>query len=518
MRIRSSVGQVAWVLSIGMLALVACGDPVQEAQSGPPHGGAHPFSVGEVDSHYELTIADRGTDKQQWGVEMGADTPYTAFEADGRVVVASIVPWEPMESSLKWASGSGDVDPEAVVLDDGRPASYGKGVNGAWDDLVIEVGPTEALRIASKDATSAQLVKFARHLRSNGDAGTAPSVEGAPPDWNVLGSVQADALIALRARVYTSASAAPGPASGYTIGWFDQRPPVNDTNSGSLAVMVLPGDSASLAALAVTPVFGSSKSPSKLKVGGRPALFFDGVFEVGGGRSVVTKDETGALIVVAAHGEQTPTRQELVNLASSVKPSTGAEWKQLQEKAFGGPRLSPDRGETELARGTVDGVEWLLQTTTAQIAPGSVGPDRNGSVVPLGPTSVRVDECLKLSNRERSCGQPSGGGAGGSVFLWLSSAPNFTKAGLPDYVMITTSIAEARRMRVTVEGRVAEADVHPVPNGSVDTIGAGVAFTDLPDLALIPSCMPDPPPAPEGLGTLRIDLLDASGKAVGCVG
>lgn len=512
---------IVWVLTAGMAALGACGEPGQHAPSGPSADrSSHPFAVDKVDSHYELSVAGRGTDNQQWDYEMGSDQAYVVVGVDRRVVVASVVPWEPMESSLKWASASGDRDPEEFVLDDGRSAAYGEGTDGGWDDLVIELGPTEALRIATEDGTRDDLVGFARYLRSDGDAAAAPTVKDPPPAWKVIGSVGADALVAMRAQVYPNSNAVPGPTSGYSIGWLDTRLPVDNSSLSSLAVMVLPGDSADLEALAVrAPRYGESNAPAHLKVDGRAALLFDGSAQFGSGqRVIVTNDGTGALVVVAAYGEGLPTEQELVTLAGSVQPIDKAEWERFEVEAFGGPGLNPDRGETELARGDADGVAWLMQTSTTELPPGATGPDLDGNVVPLGPRSVRVDECLKLSSRQRSCPQPSGGGRDGSVYLWTSSGSDFDKLGLPEYVMITTSQPAATQMRVTVGSKVVEADVHPVPDGGFDTVGAGIAFVELPKATTFPICNPNPPPVPEGMAVVRVDLLDGLGNAIGCVG
>jgi len=507
---------MVWVAVVaGTLALGACGEAEQQGDPAPSTAAsAHPFAVGEVASHYELSIAGRGTDEQAWDPEMGADEPYVVVDAGGQIVVASVVPWEPMESSLEWASASGDRDPETFVLDDGRPAAYGKGADGGWDDLVIEVGPTEALRIATENGTRDNLIELARHIDSDGDPAAAPTVADPPDSWEVLGSVQPGALMALRAQVYPSSNASPGPTSGYGIGWVDQRLPVENSSLSSLAVMVLPGDAADLDALATRAArFGESDQPARLEVDGRPALLFDGTGQFGGGlRSLVTNDETGALVFVTAFGEALPTEQELVSIASSVRPIDEAEWERFEIETFGGPDLVADPGETELARGDADGVEWLLQTSTMQVQPGAFGPTGGG------PTGVRVDECLKLSILQHSCPSPSGGGEDGSVFLWTSSLPYFDDLGFPEYVVVTTSQPEARRMRVTIGATVVEADVHNVPGGSVDSIGAAVAFIELPEASPIAVCNPAPPPPPDGLEIIRIDLLDDSGNVIGCAG
>lgn len=487
-------------------------------------GSAHPFAGGPIPDGYRLVAAGRGTQEQQWGTEMGFDGAYTAIEVAGRTVVAGIVPWEPMESSLQWASFSGDENPETFVLDDGRAAAYGEGTGGRWDDLLIEVGPTEALRIAAPNATRQELVEISARVMTNGERDASPVTEGRPEDWAVLGSVGVDTSVALRAQAYPSSNVVPGPASSYGMGWAYTGEHTQEGSPGSLSVMVLPGDDADLAALEVNPRNSAEEPPpprQPLELEGRPAVLVSG-WALGGGevRSLVTDDETGALVVVTAYGAPMPTDDELVAVAKSVRPVDPSEWEQTEIAAFGGPGLNPDEGESEISRGEVDGIEWLLQTRTYKLPPdaeGATGPDTYG---PLGPTSVTVDTCLKLSTRERACGAASLGGPDGSLYVRGEPEAAHDGVDFPPFLLVVSSQRRAEVVRLRAGDTTVEAPLHPVPGGDWDNSRAGVLMAEVPEGRPIPVCNPDPPPMepPEGLTVARVDLYDAAGERLGCAG
>lgn len=200
---------------------------------------------------------------------------------------------------------------------------------------------------------------------------------------------------------------------------------------------------------------------------------------------------------------------------SSISP---ADWKKRQVQAFGGPGLHPDDGEIEVARGKENGIEWLLQTYTYPLKPGKIGqtgPDSSGL---LGEASITPAPCLKLSNMEWACANPQGGGQNGSFGVWNHSAPTFDKVGLPPFAVVTTSLSAAASVRMTVGDSTSEAALSKVPGGNWDTARVAVLFSDLPAGSLVPSCVTDLPQAPQGVAPARIDLLDASGTPIGCLG
>jgi hypothetical protein len=369
-RICGVTAVLLWLAVLAVLA-IGCGvpdEPGDAAEGGyAQDGAAHPFAVGQAPEGYRLAAAGKGTQVQEWGTEMGFDGAYTVVEVDDRPVVAGVVPWEPMESSLEGASFSGDLTPELFALDDGRPAAYGEGTDGQWDDLLIEVGPTEALSIGAERATRRELVGIAEHVVTDGDRAVAPVIDDPPSDWRVLGSVGVDTAIALRAQTYPSSNVVPGPVPGYGIGWVYTGVNTHEGPSASLSVVVLPGDDADLSALEVAPrrSWGEMPPLEEVDLNGRPGVLIGSAEQFGGElRSLVTNDASGALVVVTAYGPRMPADDELVTIAESVRPVDPAEWEQIQIAAFGGPELVPDAGESEIARGQADGVEWLLQTRT----------------------------------------------------------------------------------------------------------------------------------------------------------
>lgn len=150
-------------------------------------------------------------------------------------------------------------------------------------------------------------------------------------------------------------------------------------------------------------------------------------------------------------------------------------------------------------------------------ATGATGPDTFG---PIGPTSVVVDECLKLSTRKRVCALPSLGGGVGSLFVRSGSQTEFGEVDFPEFLLITSPQDRAELVRFTVGDTTVEGPMHRVPGGNWDTDRAAVLITDVPEGQPIPVCNPDPPPMQpsEGLSVARVDLYDAAGTHLGCGG
>ncbi len=522
---RRSAVELAAVLTAAVLVVVGCGD----ATSGDaPRAEAHPFAVdpAAVPERYELVALGRGTDEPVWSSETGSDETLTVVEVDGRAVHASIVDWEPMESELKWASRSGDREPEVFTLVDGRPAAFGEGHDGAWDDLVIEVGDTEALMIAAQDATRDELVAMVDHVVTDGDRTVAPVVRNAPEGWRVIGSVGMDAAVARSAEVRRRSNEVPGPASSFAMGWVDTLPVDHEGPPGSLSVMVLPGDSADLAALRAAAARRSGEQPEDpepVEVDGRQGAIVGSSVPFGGGGGVVTlflESGTGALVVVTATGSRVLSTEELLALGASVHEIDPEQWEAERAATFGGPQLVADDGESEIARGEVDGIEWLLQTSSTarpEGAVGFIGPDSTGL---LPPVAVQVDECLKLSTRQRACAGPSIGGAGGSLWVWNDTLPQADGVEFPEFLIVVTPVTSAERVRISAGPEAIEGALSEVPGGMWEQARAGVVVGSLPGGTPIPTCHPAPPDAPAGsdIYAFRIDLLDASGAEVGCVG
>lgn len=446
--------------------LVGCGDDEGPSESAD-RAESHPFEidVAAVPTDYELVAIGTGTDVAEWNSEMGSDEPLTVVEVDGVEVHARLVAWDPMEGALRYASRSGDSAAEEFVLDDGRPAAHGEGVDGRWNDLVIEVDDTVALVIASDGATREELIEFSAHLRSDGDRTRPPNVVDPPEGWITVGSVGADALLAMRSEPYPRTNAVPGPATGHAMGWVDRRPPPEYEYPGALTLAVLPASSADLDAIerSTTQAWEPGPAPIRVDVAGRPGVVVESGMRFGGTHRVLaTHDADGALVVLNATGGVFPSVDELVALAGSVR---------------------------------------------------QVGEDIQGE---LPSVSVRVDDCLKLSTMERVCTLPSGG-RGGSIGTWDEDSEVAT-VDFPSFTLIVTPDTGAASVRATAGEQVAEAPLAEVPGADWDQARAGLLFARKPPGAF-PSCLAEPPEPPPGsnLSSMRIDLLDAAGAPVGCI-
>lgn len=488
---------------------------------GDAGAASYPFEVGWVPDGYRLSAIGIGTDEAEWDGEMGSDEPYTVLDVGGTTVIARVAPWEPMESELRWASSSGDRSPELFTLDDGRAAAFGEGqaaVPGsdvaAWNDLVVEVEPGVALVVAGAELPKQTLVQVAEAIDPAIDRTAAPVVGDAPEAWTVLGSVQADGAVALTAEVRPRTSSIPGPVSAHAIGYDRALRPDGDPGlTDTLAVMTLPAGSIDLEALQVEPPPGESIGAAAVDVEGRPGHVIDSYARFGGRiRSLVTHGDGGASIVVTASGGTLPDADELARVAASVRRVDGAAWEQAIVDAFGGPGLRPDEGEIAVATGSFGDVDWLLQSRTTEV------PDGVPGLVPG--KVVNVDECLKLSTRRRLCIPGGLSGSAGGIAVWNTASPGFDELRLPPFVVVTSNEPRAVTARLSSGAQSVDVQLHQVPGGSVGNVNAGLAVVDVPP-GIIATCHPDPselPEPPTGTSTGRIDLLDASGAAIGCIG
>ena len=154
----------------------------------------------------------------------------------------------------------------------------------------------------------------------------------------------------------------------------------------------------------------------------------------------------------------------------------------------------------------------MLQTSTYEVAEGIVGATPG--------TFVNVDDCLKLSTRQRLCNASGFGGSGGAIAVWNTTSPEFDEMGVPPFVTITSSDPAAVTARLTRGDEVHDVELHPVPGGAEWNVAAGIAAIDVPP-GIIPTCHPNPselPEPPAGISTGRIDLLDEQGTVIGCIG
>jgi hypothetical protein len=225
-------------------------------------------------------------------------------------------------------------------------------------------------------------------------------------------------------------------------------------------------------------------------VDGRPAAVVESGDDQYFSRAVLTHAPWGDLLIAGSTGPAAtvPPVDALAELLVSARVATTEEWEAFVVEATGGPGLRPDDGAEELERGTVTGakgeVEWLLQAWDGVL-----------------------DPCLKLSNRQRACAT----GSSSDIGLTLGTGGGEDEAGIvPEFLMATVSQPGAR-LRVTTPAGVSEGTVHPLPGTGQ---WSGVVFADG-VLDAFATCPGDPDVSdPE----VTVELLDAGGVVVGCVG
>ena len=397
-RMPSTSSRKRWPGLLMALLAAACGSDGDEFRAAEPATAASPFTFdpAAVPRGYELVVAGRGNEVQDWGSDTaGTDEPFTVLAPPGedassdRAVVVSVTGFEGYEGGLDQASrsdGGGDL------------------VGDPWADVVVQRGEDLAVRVTSPGVPEDQLASLARRVEPAADHGRAPAVAVAG-DIEVLGSVDADALLALDGGFLPYSDEVPGPEGSYSAGWVTG-------GRGSLVVQTLRGDAANLAALGGLEAFAHNQTFAihRVEMGGASAAVVEWRYadslQSWSERAVVAAAASGELVVVVASGPTVPEEDELLALAGTVRPTDSRTWDNFVTQATGGPGLNPDPGAVEVMRGTEGGVDWLLQAwPDAESA-----PVRLGEVVQLledlsGPV---VDTCLKVSTGERACTPNSG--------------------------------------------------------------------------------------------------------------
>jgi hypothetical protein len=481
--------------------IVGCDDPApsSERERGSP---SSPFTVSEIPAGYRPVTAGRGTSLQEWGLDSGGtDEPYVAIRREGRgdegIVLVSVTGFENQEGGLGQSARGNEGE---VFTVDGRDAIYtprSDELGGSpWADLVVTTGDDFAVRVTSPQATRGELLDIFERVKPRG-RDRAPEVD-LPEGWEEVGSVDASAAVATWLHVRRNSDEVPGPAVAHGAGWMN--------GEDRLAIITLPGRSADLDALAKgeTLFFWDNPTIELKDVDDRRYLWIeeDRESDYADARSIWMEAPWGDLVVVSAVGVELPSRAQLLATALSVDRSSEDEWAAFVIEATGGPGLHPDEGRTEIARGEVAGLEWLLQTMPLEES--SLDPDN-----PNLPPNV-VDECIKLSNRKRECG-----GFSGSAVDWIVTAA-VPEEGIPPYVLLSTTL-DATSVRVTTNTDEATAPLHQVPG---EDLWAALVFVNGPGNVI--SCSDRRPlssfPTDNDYRVMRIEALDAEGAVVGCLG
>jgi hypothetical protein len=483
------------------LTAAACGS--DSGGGGDPAADPSPFTFDRaaVPTGYELAVAGRGNQRPAWGSDSsGTDEPFTVLAPPGedatseRAVVVSVTGFAGYEGGFDQAA-FGSVH----LRIDGREAIYGPAHDRAGRrrraDLVVRHGDDLAVRVTAPGATQDELVDIAGAVEPSGDQGEAPAVEAAG-DLEVVGSVDADALVALDGGFAPFTDDVPGPQGSYSAGWVTP-------GRGSLVVQTVRGDAADLPALGGLEAFAYDQTFSLRTVddGSGGAVVVDRRYTGGGpsfsDRAVVVDAGDGQLVVVVARGPTVPEDAELLALARTVRPTDPGTWEDFVAEASGGPGLQPDPGATEITRGTEGDVGWLLQSwPDAASVPPRLGEMLEQVDDRPGPF---VDTCLKLSTRERAC-TASGGSEVGFAYGYAQAEPD-RGVDFPLFAILQTEFPAAA-VRITTTTGTVTADLHDFAGGDRRV---AVAFVDF---AAYRGC--------DGLP--RVEVLGADGAVLACPG
>jgi hypothetical protein len=487
-----------------VLALTAAACGSDSGGGGEPAADPSPFTFDRaaVPPGYELAVAGRGNQRPAWGSDSsGTDEPFTVLAPPGddatsaRAVVVSVTGFAGYEGGFdQAASGS------RRIRIDGREARYGpahdRDGRRRWADLVVRHGDDLAVRVTAPDATEDELVAVARRVQPARDHGRAPAVDDGG-DLEVVGSVDADALVALDGGFAPFSDDVPGPEGSYSAGW------VALPGRGSLVVQTVRGGAADLPALGGLEAFAYDQTFALRTVddGSGAAVVVDRTYTGGGpsfsDRAVVVDAGDGQLVVVVARGPTVPEDAELLALAMTVDPVDPGTWEELVTEASGGPGLQPDPGATEITRGIEGGVGWLLQSWPDAASV----PPRTGELLEQveerpGPF---VDTCLKLSTRHRAC--TAGAGAEAGLAYGYAQAEPDRGVDFPLFAILQTELPAAT-VRITTTTGTVTADLHDFAGGNRRV---AVAFVDF---AAYTGCDRLP----------RVEVLGADGAVLACPG
>ena len=254
-----------------------------------PSTPASPFTVAAVPDGLELVVEGPGED------DPGDALPVTVLAPDGEPV------------------GPGVVLVEAV--DDDQRA----GAAGRWTSLA-----DDGIRVWGVDATEADLRDVLDAAAPGHGPGRAPRIDDPPGDLEVVGSIDLDGVVGLRADVPSDDDAVPGPTAARVAAW-------SAPDGGSLLVMTLPAGSLDPAAVAT-----ETRAPRRVVDEERDAVAEEVV--VGDATGVVTTTARpatgdvvrrelavpapwGDVLLVVSRGPVELDADELVAVARSVTPT-----------------------------------------------------------------------------------------------------------------------------------------------------------------------------------------------------
>lgn len=310
-----------------------------------------PFTAAEVPDDLTLVTAGVGEHEQAWGSEdLGNDSPVTVLATDG----------DPGEGGLVFVLGAGFdglddgleglAGPNAEEVEAGgfpawfRPAAPDE---GGWAALTVPAGPDLAVQVTAPDAEVDDLARVFESVTAPGDRRDAPVVDDPPGDLEVVGSLDADGVLAVEALLpIDDSGAVPGPIAAHSAVWADCAEGETDVREcdGSLVITTVPDGSVSPLAAAAHRS-GAGRSTGGLREG----VWVTGVF-VGDATGVVTSEavdgvvvrrtlvvptEWGDDLVIVHRAGLALGPQVLAGIAEGVTQASDGEWADLVEEATG---------------------------------------------------------------------------------------------------------------------------------------------------------------------------------------
>jgi hypothetical protein len=280
-------------------------------------------------------------------------------------------------------------------------------------------------------------------------------------------------------------------------------------------VATLPGRSVDLAAVpAITRIPGWTRHEVSAGVDGLVSLEWvaaEPEAAAYGYRAVALAMENGDAVVVVAGGSEVPSLAEVQRVARSVRTISESAWQRLGGAEAAG-RLEPDGGAIELERGRTDDVEWLLQARRAEDLSSGSGPNASVDVSGIPRDSYVIDPCLKLSNGHRQCASSGSSGRPGGELVAQWSGVGFGESSFPPFVIVSTATGGST-LRITTKAGSFTGVLYTLPG---ERLRGGIVFAERPGIA---GCMrPDDPRVPSSLDVMLVEVLDATGAVVDCLG
>ena len=433
-----------WVVVLAAAVLGGCTGSGGESATGSPLPAdrwpaeelapATPIRVGWVPDGYTLDIAEEGTRPPLLSDDSsGTIDPSLLLAPDdwdgslGDVIAVGAVDCAGMQGGCSQALEIGEAYAGSEGVEvfelDGRPATYreatGPSRSEGWPQVSVELddvdperetadgdGPAWALRVAAPSASRELLTEVLAAASLDDDR--LPVLSDVPDGWEVVSRTTAAQVDAADGHVVRWQDGRVA-ADGYVLTWFGPGASGPGARPTRLTVVSVDGSGSNLAALAALRGHASAVNRAidhieEVEIGGRAGWLSEGADSAG----VVMALDGGGVVVVNAVGDDRLAMEDVRRVAESIEEIGGAAWQEQVEDLNGGPGLHPDPARLELARGTFEGTEWLVQGSRPD------GPvDTDGVAGVPGPSWP--DGCILLGDTRRVCESETTDGGPGAL-------------------------------------------------------------------------------------------------------